>query len=377
MQDGKVTQPKYIKYQGASLFRYRLVFATLTHKPIIIENIRMYDEKPGITDYELNFLHLLDSITHHSLIEINENGTRIRYNPGTLLGSNKLIEHKCVTSRGLSYWIEPLLLLLPFAKHETTISLIGATYHDSDVSIDIIRGVLLPTLNRIFGIQDIKLDLKRRSLQPTAGGEILLRIPIIQKLKTINSVDVGMIKRVRGLCYTIAMTPTISNRIRVACNNTLYQLINDVWIFNDSTSRHDLQQHLTNDQKDDISSGYGLSLIAESTNGVLISVHQQCDNNKTAEEFGEYVSKLLLQEISYGGTVDTSLQGIILIFMALCPEDVSRIRLGRISQHTVQILRLIRDMLGVTFKLKEDEETGTIFASCMGIGYCNIWRQAS
>jgi len=147
-------------------------------------------------------------------------------------------------------------------------------------------------------------------------------------------------------------------------------------VMNYKKKLHEMKDN-TNDDNNNIASGYGLSLIAESTNGVLISVHQQHNNNITAEEFGEYVSKLFLQEISYGGTVDTSIQSIILILMALCPEDVSRIRLGRISQHTVQILRLIREMLGVSFKLREDEETGTIFASCMGIGYSNIWRQAA
>ena len=97
----------------------------------------------------------------------------------------------------------------------------------------------------------------------------------------------------------------------------------------------------------------------------------------TAEEFGDFVAKLLLQEISYGGTVDTCLQGMILLCMALCTEDVSRIRLGRISKHSVNLLRLIKDILGVTFKINEDPQTGTIFASCMGVGYTNIWRQAS
>ena len=63
--------------------------------------------------------------------------------------------------------------------------------------------------------------------------------------------------------------------------------------------------------------------------------------------------------------------------MALGPSHVSRVIIGRLSKHSVHILRLIRDILGVTFKIKEDPQTGTIFVSCMGIGYKNIWRQAT
>ena len=196
-----------------------------------------------------------------------------------------------------------------------------------------------------------------------------------------------MIKRIRGVCYTIAMAPTLANRVRTASNDICYNFISDVWIYNDKTTREELKKSLmkqknikeTSDKANEISisAGYGMCLIAETTNNTMISIHSEGKENITAEEFGIYCAKLLLQEISYGGTIDTSLQSIILILMSLCTEDVSRIRLGRMSQHTVSILRLIKDMLGVTFKLKEDEETGTIFASCMGMGYQNIWRLSS
>ncbi len=202
-------------------------------------------------------------------------------------------------------------------------------------------------------------------------------MPVVKKLRTINAVEVGMIKRVRGLCYTVAMAPSIANRVRTAANEVLYRFISDVWIFSDKTSRSELQKHVSKEFKNKIGAGYGLSLIAESTTDVLLSVHAPCDNNLTAEEFGESISKQLLEEISYGGTVDVTLQSLVIIFMAMGPEDVSRVRLGRMSKHTVRVLRLIKDMMGVTFKLREDKETGTIFASCLGVGLSNVWRQSS
>ena len=224
------------------------------------------------------------------------------------------------------------------------------------------------------------------NLQTYTGGQVLLTIPVISKLVAIDRTEVGMIKRIRGLCYTIGMAPTLANRVRTASNELLYNFISDVWIFNDKTTRDDIARSLkslnkSKNNSDDtnikISSGYGLSLIAETTNNVMISIHKECENDMTAEEFGTLCAKLLLQEISYGGTVDTSIQSIVLIFMALCPQDVSRVRLGPLSQHTVKILRLIRDMLSVTFKLDQDAQTGTVFASCMGMGYQNVWRLSS
>ena len=161
------------KFQGSSLFRHRLVFATLTHTPIEIANIRANDENSGVSDYEMNFLELLDTVTNGSLIEINETGTRVRYKPGTIIGSNKPCIHNCVKSRAISYWIEPIIILLIFGKYETSITFTGCTYHNLDISIDIIRSVLLPILNKLFRINDIKMDLKRRSFPPS-GGMFLL-----------------------------------------------------------------------------------------------------------------------------------------------------------------------------------------------------------
>ncbi len=210
------------------------------------------------------------------------------------------------------------------------------------------------------------------------GGELLLSMPLVKKLRTIDMTDVGMIKRVRGVCHTVAMAPSIANRVRIAANEVIYRYISDVWIFDMKTTRGELQKHVDKEFKNKIGAGYGLSLIAESTSQVALSVHSECsDSDITAEDFGNAVSKQLLDEISFGGTVDTTLQSIILVFMALGPDDVSRVRLGRMSKHSVRVLRLIRDMLGVVFKLREDKETGTIFASCLGVGMSNVWRQAS
>ena len=79
----------------------------------------------------------------------------------------------------------------------------------------------------------------------------------------------------------------------------MYDYISDVWIFNDNTTRHDLQKNVSREYENKITPGYGLSLIAESTTGIMLSTYAMCDSNLTAEEFGTHVARMLLQEISY------------------------------------------------------------------------------
>ena len=53
-----------------------------------------------------------------------------------------------------------------------------------------------------------------------------------------------------------------------------------------------------------------------------------------AEELGALVASQLCEEIGKGGVVDSGHQPMMLLMMMLCPEDVSKIRLGKLSPYT-------------------------------------------
>lgn len=88
-------------YEGCNYFRLRLVLATLGSRPVRIKNIRTDNDNPGLrgrdllcfirafcshlkiqcldffyfsTDFEANFIRLMDKLTNGSHIEVNETG---------------------------------------------------------------------------------------------------------------------------------------------------------------------------------------------------------------------------------------------------------------------------------------------------------------
>jgi RNA 3'-terminal phosphate cyclase-like protein len=69
------------------------------------------------------------------------------------------------------------------------------------------------------------------------------------------------------------------------------------------------------------------------------------------EDIGEACAHSLLQEVMEGGCVDSTQQSFTLMMMALGPEDVTRIRLGKLTQSAMGTMRLLRDFLGVVFKV--------------------------
>jgi len=82
---------------------------------------------------------------------------------------------------------------------------------------DILRTVTLPHL-QLFGISEglelrvckflslfplrltwNKIKIKKRGAAPAGGGEVQFLCPIVKQVKTLNFVDPGKIKRIRGV----------------------------------------------------------------------------------------------------------------------------------------------------------------------------------
>lgn len=45
------------------------------------------------------------------------------------------------------------------------------------------------------------VQIKKRGAPPEGGGEVQLLCPIVKQVKTLNFVEPGKIKRIRGIAY--------------------------------------------------------------------------------------------------------------------------------------------------------------------------------
>eukprot|EP00808_Paulinella_micropora_P011867 g71684.t1 len=353
-----------VVFLGAGNFRMRLVCATLASRPIRITRIRELEEKPGITDYEASFLRLLDKLTNGTVIKINLTGTTVRYQPGLLVGGHDLT-HDCPVSRAVGYFVEPLMFLAPFCKTPVTLSLTGVTNENQDTSVDILRTCSFPLLRKFGVTGEIVLKVKKRGAPPLGGGQVDFACPIIRSLKPIDMVDVGKIRRFRGMAYTTKCSPQVGNRLVSAARSILNHWIADVYIYTD----HYRGKNSGN------SPGFGIGLAAESTTGCLTSAELYASPDKPGqlpEDLAKQCAALLCEQLTHGACVDIVHQPTVLLLMLLCPEDVSKVRLGPLSDNTIQCLRLFRTLFGVTFQINPDPKDSSVVLSCQGIGYTNL-----
>lgn len=70
-------------------------------------------------------------------------------------------------------------------------------------------------------------------------------------------------------------------------------------------------------------------------------------------------------------------QGLTLMLCALGPDELNEIRLGPLTPYAVRTLRCIQELLGVTFSIKPEANSETIFLACVGAGMKNVARTIS
>jgi RNA 3'-terminal phosphate cyclase-like protein len=228
--------------------------------------------------------------------------------------------------------------------------------------------------------EGLVFKITKRGALPGGGGEVTLSCPTLKKIEPIELLDEGKVKRVRGVAYTTKVTPQFAARMVDAARGVLNDFLPDVWIYADHCKGAACGE----------SPGYGVSLVAETITRTLKSADACAELESTEgvptsqenalqspEEVGKAAAKRLLAEIDLDGVIDTAHQAMILYFLSLCEETrPAKVRLSRLSPAAAQMLRHIRDFLGVKFQIREDHgESGTVVLSCLGASVANTARR--
>ena len=349
-----------VQLTGEAMFRERIVYATLSGRAVTIRGIRERSESPGVSEEEASLLRLMDKLCNGMRVELNETGTTVRYFPGSIQGG--AVAHECGATggRGLSWWIEALVMLGPFARKPIVAQLGGATDGSVwDPSIDTVRAVTVPTMARLFGMEGLSVEVKRRGCPPTGGGLVVVRVPITREcLPPVEATSVGRFVRVRGVAWSMRVGPGSGNRMGEGAKAVLHGLLHDVHVHTD---------HCRGAEAGGKSPGFGLSLVAESVGGKVLlgadvspravaEVNGATGEVELPEDLGRRCAASLLEEVYQGGCCDSAHQGLVLALMAIGPEDASVIRLGKITPRAVEVLRLLRTFFSVTFFIRPGDE---------------------
>jgi len=375
---------RLLRYSGHAHFRHRLVLSLLTRKPIRIDSIRPDNDDPGLKDFEVSFLRMMERISNGTVVEISYTGTSIYFAPGSLLGGTHI--HICPLSKSVGWFLEPILALAPFCKKELILTLKGITTDANDASVDTLRLSCLPHL-AIFlpSSEGLELRITKRGHPPLGGGEVTFRCPVVKQLKPgLDFIQPGQIAKIRGIAHSLRVSPQFSNRLMTAARGVLNTFIPDIYIYTD----------VYRGEESGKSPGYALTLVSTSTTSVIHSSEAtshsaNANEQNTPEDIGIQAAYSLLAEIASGGCVDRGVEALVCTLMALGKEgDLVRCRIGGpLSPFLIGHLRDLRDFTGITFKIRQIDESSEktrnvedeqlplaeVFQlSCVGSGFISV-----
>lgn len=345
---------RLLRFTGHRNFRQRLILALVSQRPVRIDSIRPDSSSPGIRDFEANFLRLIEKVTNGTHVEISYTGTSVLLKPGVIAGGK--IIHDCSLTRGIGYWLEWMVVLAPFAKKELNLTLRGVTNMDGDLGVDTIRTVTLPHLSLFLPLDSLstlasslELRIAKRGSAPLGGGEVQFRCPIIRHLTTLNFTAPGRIKKIRGIATSTRVSPQMANRLIDAARGVLGRYIPDLYLFADVYRGEDSGK----------SPGFAITLLATSTTGAIYSAEaaSKTQDPGLPEDLAQSAARMLLTEIAQRGCVDRSHQPLVLLLMALSPQDVAKCTMAVPTANAVQMMRDIKEALGVSFKISPADST--------------------
>jgi RNA 3'-terminal phosphate cyclase-like protein len=103
-----------------------------------------------------------------------------------------------------------------------------------------------------------------------------------------------------------------------------------------------------------------VSLTAETTTGVILTKDFNFGNSKQftlPEELGARAAYGMLDEVFGGGCIDSTNQSFALLLMAVSTGDnISALKLGRITQQSIALLRNLKSLFNVNFKIEQCQD---------------------
>lgn len=352
-----------MQFNSPRNFRDIITFSVLSAK-----NVSVIREEP-FEPYELRFLDLISLVTLNSKFYLSDKKKKIDFKPGTIEQDIYSSEEPfdCGNYRSITYFLEPLIVLGLFSKTKLHIKFKGLTNDSIDLPVDLYQNALVPMLKEFYeGLFMLDIKTIQKGFRPSANGLVQFKVGSVKKtlpvLRQLNSKK--LIKRIRGNAIAGKVSSQFLGRMISTVRDHLNDFIPDVWVYSE----------LVKNSPDRF---YGVSLY---TNNFIVSdfcFDDLSDEEKrNPEEIARTAVYRLLDEIENSSEiVGTNFQAILLTLMAVAEKDVNACVFGRISEHSVWTLRLLKAFFGVDFKFKDhvkkNSDQNYVIASCVGCGLRN------
>ncbi|GAW82375.1 RNA 3'-terminal phosphate cyclase-like protein [Plasmodium gonderi] len=258
-----------MEFTGSNFLRLRLALSMISGKAITIKNIRkkrknrklgrsddkVIDEKEGLREYEAKLLRLIDKLCDDTTIRINEDGDELYFKPGFLIGnvsdeiriSDLHNTFHCGKERSITYFIEFLLMIIPFFKYPVKLLLKGITDDSIDSTVYTCKTVSENFFKNVLKLDDnfLNITILKRGIKSDCSGEVLF---FMNNLKTIEPFDIneaGLVKKITGTIVSHQISVVFRNKLMNIAKKNLHNFTPhvNIQVENSNIKNSNLKNH--------------------------------------------------------------------------------------------------------------------------------------
>lgn len=193
---------------GGQILRTSLALSALTGRPIRVENVRARRARPGLLRQHLTALTAISEICSATVIGAKPRSRTVTFEPGAPRAGNYRFDVGTAGSACLV--LQTILYPLLFADGPSTVVLEGGTHNAMAPPFHFIAETFVPLLEAMGA--DITLRLERYGFYPAGGGQLVVAIRPVDRLRPLNVLDAGPLRGRSALAVVSRLSADIAER---------------------------------------------------------------------------------------------------------------------------------------------------------------------
>ena len=306
------------KSGSGTIVRTAVALAALLGEELFLYNIRAKRDKPGLRPQHLRAVRAVAELCGGELDGAAVGSMELRFRPGRKLAGGEHV-WDIGTAGSTTMLALTVLPVAAFAEGPSVFRIRGGLFQDFAPSAFHTRHVLLPALGEL-GLR-AELEVVRPGYVPKGGGIVELSVtPVEGKLRPLVREELEGELRFWGIALSSHLRGRkVSERMAKRCQAVLQRrgITAPFSILHDETAPQP---------------GAALALFCEDGRGARLGADRAGAPRRSAEEIGEAVARMLLEDLDSGATVDRHLADQLIPYAALA-EGESRYLVPGLTDH--------------------------------------------
>ena len=319
---------------GGQILRTAIGLSAVTGKDVKIINIRVKRRNPGLQRQHITAVKAVSTLSDAEVKGLMLGSTTLYFKPRGLTAGNYYFD--VGTAGSVTLVFQALLPTLTYLPSTTQITVHGGTDVPWSPTIDYVRGVVTPFLEKI-GLK-INVELIRRGHYPRGGGVVVFTVKDPPgKLNSIKIMDRGRLKWFEGVSHAARLPRHVAER---QCRAAVEKILNE---YPDIPVNIKIEE--TNNT---LGSASGVALWSVCEKSVL-GADSLGRRGKPAEIVGNEAAEKLIEDLSTRSVFDRYMSDMVIPLLALASGE-SIVTGSCLSNHVITNMYVVKKIMGVEIK---------------------------